>query len=75
MKKKNWKTTLLGVLAGSSVILSGQCQGTEGILGLIPHPVAQYANLGLAAALMVFGAVAKDADNDEPKKVDPPKSE
>ena len=54
--KKNWKTTLLGVLGGLFMLFGPRLQGD----GTAPPITA--GNVGAAAAIALLGAVAKDHD-------------
>lgn len=49
---KNWKTTLVGTIAGALMV------GLE----LIMHGETNYKTVGLAVALALLGAVSKDHD-------------
>ncbi len=54
--KKNWKTTLFGVLGGLFMLFGPRLQGD------VNAPAINVGNVGAAAAVAVLGALAKDHD-------------
>lgn len=52
---KNWKTTLFGVLGGLATLFGPHLSGQ-------PGPAFTLGNVGSAAALILLGLVAKDAN-------------
>ena len=54
--KKNWKTTLLGILGGLFMLFGPRLTGDQS------GPAINIGNIGAAAAVALLGAVAKDSD-------------
>jgi len=65
--KKNWKTTVLGIIGGSALAIStGNCST---LVGMIPADKQQAVGAVAGTAVALMGMLAKDASNkDEEKK-------
>lgn len=64
-KKKNWKTTLGGILLAAGSLGAGNC---EPVRAIIPAAAAPYLQLAMVAGAIVMGAAAKDAEPENPKQ-------
>ena len=61
--KKNWKTTVLGIIGGSAIALStGNCGQ---LVAMIPAEKQQAVGAIAGTAVALMGVLAKDAGKDK----------
>lgn len=61
--KKNWKTTVMGIVAGSAIALStGNCTG---LISMLPQNTTDKIGAIAGASVAILGVLAKDSDSDK----------